>query len=118
MEVYYYWQQQSNGISSKFAVYAADNSDLLTTCINSCSLSHIQNNDCIVNSGCGNFANADSNTQNNNCRTSNCVNVDLSHQGSNIQTNNCVGNSSCTNEHLLIQILKLPLAEAIVFVSV
>src|SRR4029079_9788816 len=85
----------SNGVSNTFEVYAADNCDTTSTCINSGSPSNIQNNDCIVNSGCGNFANRDSNTQNNNCRTSNCVNDDLSSQGSNTQTNTCRSNSFC-----------------------
>ena len=66
----------SNDVSNTFEVYAADNCDTTSTCINSGSPSNIQNNNCRANSGCGNDANGDSNTQNNNCRTSNCVNVD------------------------------------------
>ena len=76
--------------------FAADNCDTTSTCVNIGTASDIQNNNCIRNSLCVNFAPGSPNTQNNNCDTTNlCSNIGSG--GSTSQNNNCRITSLCQN---------------------
>jgi hypothetical protein len=83
----------SNGVSNTFKVYAADNCDASSPCVNTPG-SSIQRNECNRVSTCSNLSVGNLNTQNNNCNgASDCFNLALGN--SNTKNNNCNRASSC-----------------------
>lgn len=84
----------SNGVSNTFKVYAADNCDASSTCVNTPG-SSTQRNHCNRDSTCSNLSVGSLNIQNNNCNdASDCFTLALGN--SNNQNNNCNRASSCS----------------------